>query len=906
MNTQKLSAAAAIPLPIPNSTPYANLFHRIFWPALALALCAAIWGVSVSRADAELARADALVQREAGAFVQAYEQYITRSVAQMDQVTMQLKHSWEHSPRSSLLEELKRDGMFTDRAMVAVSIIGADGVERSTTQSDKSPRDLSQTHFFAQHKNNISTAMQIDAAPAALTLRQDAILFTRRLDAAGDEFDGIIVLAVDARYFTSFLNAESVGANGVTALIGTEGRLRVEQRGAGEVTAGVADSLLPGALNIGAGSDGVQLVGGADGAGDGVARVLGWRRSSAYPLVALVALSRDDALADAALYWRDSRNNAILATLGLALLALLAGMLARRATHRMREQDEVRSAYRTATENANDGFYMATAMRDRRGRIVDFRIVDCNERGAFFYGLQRAQLIGRQLSMIENGLFGKDLVAAYLEAMEIGFYEDDRRMPADNRLNIRWGRQRIVRVGNGLAVTLHDISERKAHEAQMERLANQDSLTGLPNRHWLLNFLPGALAQALAGQSQLALLFIDLDDFKHVNDARGHAVGDAVLQAAAQRLHSLLRPLDHVVRFGGDEFIVLLSPVEGDAQVAAVAARIVAAFVAPFSIDDDVEVVGASVGISMFPRDGTDCATLIAHSDIAMYSSKTDGKAQFRFFDPALAAALKTRVQRKHQLIEAIDSDQFVLHYQPRVDTHSGKLLSMEALLRWCHPQLGMIAPGEFIPLAESNGLILPIGALVIDKACAQIAAWQQQQAPLVPVSINVSPKQFLHGAVQQQLAQALARHGVAPALLEVEITESAMMGEHEDVIAELAAIRNLGIKLHVDDFGTGYSSLSQLQRLKMDVLKVDRAFTAQLGASKEGKVFFQAIVAMAHALGMSVVAEGVETAEQLAILQELDCNEVQGYFIARPLPASSMADLMARRFLFDNVQATH
>ena len=896
INTQKHVAVAGV---------HANLFHRVFWPTLALALCAAIWGVSVARADAELARADALVQREAGAFAQAYEQYITRSVAQMDQITMQLKHSWEHSPRSSLLEELKRYGMFTDSAIVAVSIVGADGVERSTAHADKTPRALSQTHFFAQHKNNISTAMRIDTAPAALTLRADVILFTRRLDAADDEFDGVVVLAVDARYFTSFLNAGSVGANGVTALIGTDGRLRVEQRGAGEVAAGARDSLLPAALNIGPGSDGVQRVDGAAGLGDGAVRVLGWRRSSAYPLVALVALSRDDAVAGAALYWRDSRNNAIIATLCLGALTLLAGVLARRAAHRMREQDEVRSAYRTATENANDGFYMVTALRDRQGRIADFRIVDCNERGAFFYGLQRAQLIGRQLSLVEHGLFGKDLMAAYREAMETGFYEDDRRMPANNQLNIRWGRRRIVRVGNGLAVTLQDISERKAHEAQMERLANQDSLTGLPNRHWLLNFLPGALAQAQAEQSQLAILFIDLDDFKHVNDAHGHAVGDALLQAAAQRLHALLRPFDHVVRFGGDEFIVLLTPAEGDTQVAAVAARIVAAFTQPFSIGDQVEVVGASVGISVFPRDGFDGATLIAHSDIAMYSGKIEGKSRFRFFDPALAAALKTRAQRKHQLIEAIDSDQFVLYYQPRVDTHSGKLLSMEALLRWCHPQLGMIAPGEFIPLAESSGLILPIGALVIDKACAQIAAWQRQQSPLVPVSINVSPKQFLQGAVKQQLAQALARHGVAPELLQVEITESAMMGENDEVIAELAAIRALGIKLHVDDFGTGYSSLSQLQRLKMDVLKVDRAFTAQLGASKEGKVLFQAIVAMAHALGMSVVAEGVETADQLAILQQLDCNEVQGYFIARPLPASSMADLMARRFLFAGTQTT-
>jgi EAL domain-containing protein (putative c-di-GMP-specific phosphodiesterase class I) len=268
-----------------------------------------------------------------------------------------------------------------------------------------------------------------------------------------------------------------------------------------------------------------------------------------------------------------------------------------------------------------------------------------------------------------------------------------------------------------------------------------------------------------------------------------------------------------------------------------------------------------------------------------------------------LSATLKTRAQLKHGLLEAIEHRHFLLHYQARVDTRSGELLSMEALLRWRHPSLGMVAPGEFIPLAESSGLILRIGEMVIDMACAQLAAWTAEGARVVPVSINVSPKQFLRGSVKQHLAAALERHQVDPALLEVEITESAMMGDQDEIIAELAAIRALGIKLHVDDFGTGYSSLSQLQRLKMDVLKVDRAFTAELGNSKEGRVFFQAIVSMAHALGMSVVAEGVETEQQLEILRALDCNEAQGYLIARPVPANEMLVLMERRFLFDTIE---
>jgi diguanylate cyclase (GGDEF)-like protein len=544
---------------------------------------------------------------------------------------------------------------------------------------------------------------------------------------------------------------------------------------------------------------------------------------------------------------------------------------------------------------------MVAPLRDRKAGIVDFRIVDCNERGAFFYGLTRRDLIGTLISQLGGGIEGGRLIANYRKAMAVGFHQEDRQMPLDNRLNIRWGHRRIVRVGDGLAVTLQDISERKEHEAQLARLANEDSLTGLPNRHWFLNFVPQALAHAQASGDGAALLFIDLDEFKQVNDSHGHAVGDRLLKLAAERLLSQLRPGDRVARFGGDEFIVLLSPFDSDQQVAGVASRIVEAFGKPFAIAGEQHMIGASVGISVFPRDGQDAATLIRHSDIAMYAGKNEGKGQYRFFDPAQSSLLKTRAQLRQRLLEAIEQRQFVLHYQPRVDTRTGELLSMEALLRWEHPQLGMIRPDEFIPLAESSGLIVPIGAIVIDQACAQLAAWHARGpgAP-VPVSINVSPKQFLRGGVQRELAGALERHGVAPGLLEVEITESAMMGDQAEILAELAAIRALGIKLHVDDFGTGYSSLSQLQRMKMDVLKVDRAFTAELGRSKEGTVFFQAIVSMAHALGMEVVAEGVENAEQLAILRALGCNEVQGYFVARPMAADAVAPLLVKRFLLD------
>lgn len=788
--------------------------------------------------------------------------------------------------------------MFTDSAFLSVSILDRNGLVRSSTHDSKPGLNLSGTRFFLHHKNNISTALGIGAPPAELAFSHGVVLFTRRLDTAADEFDGVVLLAVDARYFTSFVDPATLGVRGIVAMVATEGMLRVEQRGDGIVAAGGRGSILPPNPENWAGGRGVSLLSGGDSFSDGISRVLGWRRSAAYPLVALVGLSHQDAVAGATSYWQQSRNTAIIASAGLLLLAALSSLLAARAANRMREQEEVRHAYRTATESANDGFYMAAALRDRQGQIVDFQIVDCNERGAYFYGMHRDDLVGRHISRIDSR-FGENLIGTYRQAMETGFHEDDRRMPADNRLNIRWGHRRLVRVGNGLAITLQDVSERKAHEAQLERMANEDSLTGLPNRYWFLKFVAEVITRASAAQTEFGILFIDVDEFKHVNDSQGHAVGDQLLKAAGQRLSSLLRPTDHVARFGGDEFIIFLSPSDGDLNIAAVAGRIVGALSKPFSIADDVQAVGASVGISVFPRDGTDAETLIKHSDIAMYAGKSEGKGQFRFYDPSLSATLKTRAQLKHGLLDAIAKDQFILHYQPRVDTHTGELLSMEALLRWRHPTLGMVPPAEFIPLAESSGLILRIGEMVIDKACAQIAAWQKERAFMVPVSINVSPKQFLRGGVKHHLVEALERHGVAASLLEVEITESAMMGDQDEIIAELAGIRALGVKLHVDDFGTGYSSLSQLQRLKMDVLKVDRAFTAELGNSNEGKVFFQAIVSMAHALGMSVVAEGVETEHQLTILRALNCNEVQGYFIARPMPAHEMRLLMDRRFLY-------
>ncbi|SMP63987.1 diguanylate cyclase (GGDEF) domain-containing protein [Noviherbaspirillum suwonense] len=872
----------------------------LFWPLLCLVLGLLMWGAVLIKARSDLELVGGTAVKDAASYAEAYEHYVARSLSQIDQITMQLKYGWEHSAGAMNLEDLRRNGMFTDPVFVSVAVYDANGASVTSTGQRAVPASIANDAAFSFHRNNNSTALRMDAPDGR---ESEAVLrFSKRLEAGDDAFSGVVVLVVRSDYFTSFYNTKVLGRKGMLMMIDGQHKVRLERNG--DLAAPHQRSILTGdpvfSTNAGAG-----LQKGADWFSDKEDRVLAWRESSVYPFTVLIGLSRDELEAPAREAALARRNQALAATGALLLAAIFGGVFAKRRLQHQNDQAALRESYRVATEGAADGFYMARAIRNNHGAIVDFEIIDCNERGARFYSMSREEMIGTRFATFVSHAHSRELIATYSLAMEKGVHEDEVRMPVHNRIKIGWAYRRLVRTSIGLAVTLQDISERKAHEQQLQRMANEDMLTGLPNRHWLAAFLPSALERSARDGSQLALLFVDLDDFKHVNDTHGHAVGDELLEVVAARLKSVLRKDDRVVRFGGDEFIVLLTPIESQAQAEDTAERIVRTCSMPFGVADKTFVLGASVGISVYPRDGVDAQTLIRHSDVAMYSSKSEGKGQYRFYDASLHESLKSKAHLKQSLFDAIAEEQFVLYYQPRVDTQTGRLCSMEALVRWIHPKRGLVPPLEFIPLAEATGLIQPLGRLVINMACAQLSAWQARGIPLVPISINVSPSQFSHGEIHCHLAEEIEKAGISASLLEVEITESAMMGDQAEIMAELSAIRDLGIKLHIDDFGTGYSSLSQLQRLKMDVLKVDKAFTSELTNSRDGKVFFQAIVSMAHALGMTVVAEGVETAEQMAMLQSLSCDEVQGYFIARPMPAHDIEPLLARPARYAPLQAT-
>lgn len=875
----------------------------LLWPFICSLVIIALWLFTYAKIEDDKKSLQVSAQKDVTALSRSYAQYLTRTLEQLDQVSKHIKYDWETSRRHLRLEDLRVQGMFTAPQFTRIAIFDHQGKVVTSTTAYIQTQNLAQEHaqddtlrrLYHFHQQNNSSEMQIGLPGALNNVGKQVVHFSRRIEAADDSFDGMIVISVEASYFSTFYDEQSMGQSGLLAALGGENFIGISRIGDivridGEQA---FDKAIPFNMDIGA-----KYIIEPSFFIDHQARFLGWHRLTAYPLTAVVGLSYDELLAPYYITWRNSRNFSIVSSLFLILFGIVATRMSISLAWRKYRENEIHHTYRLATEGADNGFYMLNALHDEDGEIVDFRYVDCNVLGAKFFGLNREELIGVRLSSLHVDHYFKKIMAVYCKAMETGFLEDEYKVPVESQVDFAWARRRLARSGSGLAVTISDISLRKQTEKELVHLATRDGLTGLYNRHWLLQHLPTALERATTGQYMLAILFVDLDGFKVINDTRGHAAGDQLLKSVASRLQSVLRPTDQVIRLGGDEFVVILEPVYEESKSANVAERISDSFEQAFLWNDEKHQISASIGISLFPRDGDDTETLLKNADIAMYAVKAAGKGHYNFFRPELYAKLKDRFELEQALIEALELKQFVLHYQPRVDTLTGEMTSMEALIRWNHPERGVVSPVEFIPIAENSGLILRIGDQVMEMACAQLADWRVQNLALVPVSINVSARQFQTGYLHSKLEACLEKYQIAAQFLEVEITESAMMGEGTAVIAELMAIRELGIKLLVDDFGTGYSSLSQLQRLDMDILKVDRVFTNELGQSSEGEIFFRAIVSMAHALNMRVVAEGVETVEQLHILRALNCDEIQGYYISRPIPPAQMAVLIRQQFL--------
>ncbi|MDO8449120.1 MAG: EAL domain-containing protein [Rhodoferax sp.] len=440
----------------------------------------------------------------------------------------------------------------------------------------------------------------------------------------------------------------------------------------------------------------------------------------------------------------------------------------------------------------------------------------------------------------------------------------------------------------------HRLAEEiEAAKVELDHLAHHDVLTDLPNRMLLADRLGQAIEVARRQGRQLAVIYMDLDRFKHINDSLGHAVGDQLLKSVAQRLVACVRHSDTVSRQGGDEFVLLLPYIEHAEDAALSAQKILAALALPHRIDGSDLHISVSIGISIYPDDAHDADGMLKSADTAMYHAKESGRNNFKFFEPQMNARAVQRQSIEASLRQALDRHEFVLHYQPKINLQSETIVGVEALIRWQHPQRGLLLPSEFVPIAEDCGLILPIGRWVLREACLQAQAWLQAGLPAITMAVNTSALEFRAKDFLDNVRATLADTGLESNWLEVELTESVLMRDAESNDCVLSEIAELGVKLAIDDFGTGYSSLSYLRRFPINALKIDQSFVNQISANPDDAIIVSAVISMGKSLKQRVVAEGVETPEQYAFLRAQNCDEGQGYFFGRPMPAEALATLL-------------
>ncbi|MEO5364904.1 MAG: EAL domain-containing protein [Magnetococcus sp. WYHC-3] len=523
-------------------------------------------------------------------------------------------------------------------------------------------------------------------------------------------------------------------------------------------------------------------------------------------------------------------------------------------------------------------------------------ILDVNAAFTAITGYERHEALGHTPRIMKSGRHDKDFYhALWQTVLDKGVWRGeiwDRRKNGEiypKWLTINMVRNDAQQPVNMVAI-FNDISESKATEERLERLAYFDALTNLPNRFFFKTRLDHDMLSARRNQRLLALLFVDLDRFKTVNDTLGHSAGDLLLQHVAERIGASVRVTDTVARLGGDEFTVILTDIHTDQDVAHVAQKILDSLLRPLDLLGHEIFVGASIGIAMFPADGEDHDTLTKNADVAMYQAKEAGRGVYRFFSPDMHAETSKKLALEGQLRRAIDNDELLLHYQPKLELASGRVLGMEALVRWRRSASVMVSPAEFIPLAEETGLSLALGDWVLTEACRQTQQWRLEGLGDLRVAVNLSAREFHQPDLLERLEGHLRRSGLPARCLEIEITEGTALTELDWAVTVMNGMRSMGIHVAMDDFGTGYSSLSYLKRLPIDVIKIDRSFVGDLPADRVDSAIIAAIITMSRQMDLAVVAEGVESEAQFEFLRQVGCTQIQGYLISRPLEAAAFA----------------
>lgn len=776
------------------------------------------------------------------------------------------------------VQALLRDRLSEDPSLDSVFIVGADGkIGNADPERPMSIAELHGQDDLDSLRQASSDAVHVSTPFQSTTAGTWQLSLSKRVSASDGSFLGVVSGVVRLAPFEDLLEKVALGAHGSLSVFREDGSVIacLPQR---EIAfnSDIAGRGLY-ARFISKRLDGVTR---QTSAVDGVDRMLAIVHSRKFPVVSVVAVAMNDIVANWLHQAEALAFGAAVIVLAIAFGAIrLAVHIEQLADAREREavQAQVAIQYKQFN-NAMDNIMQGLAMYDRNNALIA-----CNRRYAEIYGLP-AELTGPGITRAQ--------ILAYRGDHGFGRVSGEARKEPDGSIltinEMSDGRiiaQRKKKLADGGWVSTHeDITVRRRAEEKVKEMASSDALTGLANRFAFKQRLEQCLAEARRRAGKFAVLYLDLDQFKAVNDTLGHPVGDKLLQKVTARIKAAARESDTVARLGGDEFAIIqrVSLVPRDAM--RLAERLIASVSESYAIDGNRIEIGASIGISLAPDDSVDSDELIRNADMALYHSKVN-RGSYSFFKPAMDEQVRSRRKMESDLRTALAEEQFELHFQPVVSVADRQVKSFEALLRWKHPERGDVPPSEFVPMAEENGLIVPIGEWVLRRACREAAKWPEH----IKVAVNVSVVQFKSPGILQSISEAITDAGIEGSRLIVEVTESVMIKDAEQAISTLHSIRDMGSAIAMDDFGTGYSSLSYLRRFPFDKIKIDKSFISELGQREDSAAIVRAAIGLAKALGMEAVAEGIETEDQLVRVAVEGCSEAQGYLISRPMPASEV-----------------
>jgi diguanylate cyclase (GGDEF)-like protein len=824
----------------------------------------------------------------------AYEESVIRSASEIDKTLLLLRSRYLADPDHFNIRAAGTDPLVSSDLVKNVALIDADGFMMSSETATKNERfDLRDRDHYKIFRDDPTDRLDIGKPVIGRSSGQWVTLFSRPIIAADGSFKGVISAAIDPQVLTRFFEVVDIGAEGRITLFGEDGIVRAARGGSREILGKKLDSPLWRVYpQVSSGHFYAQNF-------DNVRRLVAFRKIRGLPLVGAVAFSENELMAG---FLRAQHIDDVVAA-GISLLILIG--LAFNAHHRAKfdaaqraiRASEARTLLKTrelaiTLEHMGQGLMMVD--NDRNVAVVNrqaIRLLDLPE--DFLRGDRPFDDVLRCLW--EQGDFGVDgetlepRVREFIKAgglIDIGTYE--RTRPNGTVLEV----QSVPLPGGGLVRTFTDITVRRHSEARIAHMASHDALTGLANRALLQERIEQAIARSRRSSEKFAVLLLDLDRFKDVNDTLGHPAGDILLKIAAQRLCEAVREIDTVSRLGGDEFAVVQTGIDGSKDAETLCRRIVDVIGQPFEISGQAVEIRTSIGIAMAPADGVDAEQLLKKADIALYAVKTAGRGGWRFFEPAMETCAQARRALEHDLRKALQGDQLQVVYQPMIDLASGEVCGLEALLRWNHPHRGTVSPAEFIPVAEEVGLIGDIGRWVLQTACAAAVEWPDS----VKVAVNLSPAQFKDRKLVDIVRHALSDSGLPGGRLELEITETVMLQESEANLSALKELRELGCGIALDDFGTGYSSLSHLRAFPFTKIKIDKSFVKELGNKPDSAAIVGAVADLGRSLDVPTIAEGVETREQLDFVRAAGCRQAQGFLFSPPVPVWEVEAIIRRR----------